>query len=95
MPAYFKCKNCGQEHLCPLYFTDEPSFQVAGVGPTSLACPVTFKTATYDKGDLCWIKGDQRRGLSRRFAQERTPVAALRHLKVKPRSFAYFFGLLP
>jgi hypothetical protein len=60
MPVFFKCKNCGQEHLCPLFFPDEKSFSLGKFGTNSFSCPVTFKTSTYDKKEMFWIKEEAR-----------------------------------
>lgn len=56
MAAYFRCKNCYQEHLCPLFFADEPAFSFCDAGPNIFRCPVTLKTAVYEKRDLFWMK---------------------------------------
>jgi hypothetical protein len=55
MAVFFKCKNCGQEHSCPLFFSDENSFLADTVGTIVLACSVTKKTASYEKRHMFWL----------------------------------------
>lgn len=54
MPAFFKCKSCGQEHLSPLFFPDEKSFTQGQFGEITLTCPTMRRTAAYEKKDLFW-----------------------------------------
>ena len=60
MPAFFKCKNCGQDHPSPLYFCDEISFVRDQWGLISLSCPVTQKTSAYGKRDMFWLRDERR-----------------------------------
>ena len=60
MPAFFLCKKCGQEHVSPLFFADENSFTSQRQGAMTLSCPVTGKTAPYEKKDMVWIRGERK-----------------------------------
>lgn len=60
MPVFFRCKNCGQEHLSPLFFPDERSFAIERLGTMTLSCPVTSKTAPYDKRHMFWVRNERK-----------------------------------
>ncbi len=60
MPVFFRCKNCGQEHASPLFFPDERSFTVDQLGTMTLPCPITAKTAPYNKRNMYWVRNDKR-----------------------------------
>jgi hypothetical protein len=61
MPVFFKCKNCGQEHLSPFFFLDENAFSAAVFGVNTFSCPITFKTAAYEKKHMFWLKADAKK----------------------------------
>jgi len=60
MPVFFRCKNCGQEHLSPLYYPDESSFTAERLGTMTLPCPVTTKTAAYEQRDMYWVRSEKK-----------------------------------
>jgi len=54
MPAYYKCKICGGEHLSPIVLRDEESFDNSTLWGDSFQCPVKGESALYDKEDMYW-----------------------------------------
>ncbi len=54
MPAYYRCKNCGEEHPSPIGFGDRKSFETSSMSGNQFECPKTRKTASYDKKDMVW-----------------------------------------
>ena len=63
MSVLFKCKSCGQEHACPLYFQDEETFRSAHFGLISIPCPCTQRAALYQKRDMSWVREEPRKAL--------------------------------
>lgn len=54
MGVYFRCKNCGKEHLSPIGFGSEKTFDSTTLIDNLLQCPTTHKMASYDKKDMFW-----------------------------------------
>lgn len=57
MAVYFKCKNCGEEHLSPISFSDRQTFEFSTLSNNTFQCPKTRLTASYDKKDMVWKDG--------------------------------------
>jgi len=58
MTVYYKCKICGQEHRSPIAFGNKKSFESSTLVANTFQCPVTGKSASYDKEDMLW-KGEK------------------------------------
>lgn len=54
MAVYYKCKICGEEHRSSIAFGDKKSFESSTLVANTLQCPVTGKSASYDKKDMLW-----------------------------------------
>jgi hypothetical protein len=54
MPAFFKCKSCGQEHPVPFLLTDKRVFDSLLLSSFNLQCPTTGAYRPYEKRELVW-----------------------------------------
>jgi hypothetical protein len=56
MAIYYRCKIYGREHLSPATFGNKELFESSTLIPRTFECPVTGRSASYEKRDTRWKK---------------------------------------
>jgi hypothetical protein len=59
MAIYFRCKSCGGEHLSPIEFDDEETFEFSDLSGNIFDCPETGEEENYDKEDMFWKEEEE------------------------------------